>query len=1479
MLLLLVALASGFSPKEITTEYKSRSGRIAYFDDLPNVLVIGKSSQISFNDGYSWSPVKEFSDQEMLDVIFDPSDRLRAFAYSTDKVFVTTDLGGHWTSVKLDLDGKIPFGGVEVNFNAEDPKLLLVHTLSCSFSCKANYFVSKDGLKTAPKKLPESLDSCVFAKGLKTFNYGGRKEAIVCSVNEVNLYKHSVKSELVISENFFETKTTILSDALDLGQIIDVRVLELFMVITAKVDRYNQDLEVLLIVTKDTKVFEKLNLDVELQRGAVRFLKPSVLSLFLEIANLGDGVPKSSIYASDSTGLRFRRVAENTVFDTAFSQAGVDGVWIVLEFKDNSLIEDGSSMGKMASKVSIDDGRTWLALEVVDDSSCRLADGCSLHVAPFSTIQSESRAKKGRSVNILVALGTTGQFLDPEEVQLKTYVSRDGGKTWRKALDVPIMYAFGDAGNLIVGAELTNDERNTIYYSLDQGLTWKMHELLQKGSPEELISTVDGSGTKFVYVSSNSKGLNLHVLDFTKAFDGKVCGKSDYEKVYARVHNGEPVCVYGRRESFNRRKADAKCFRAKLYEDVQIQQEPCTCTANDYECSFKFKPEGGRCVPDYGRIKPMCALGKKSVLLKDMQLVDGSSCTGGPNLIKEVEVECAKADETSLVQSHLSKVEGNLINYVYAKTLANFTDNLFVRVSDGTVHASNNGGLLFVRFPVDERIAKMLYSPVGEHLVMLTELDSFYSSYNGGNTFIRRTAPGDPSRIDNMVQGVAAFHDSNPERFLWINSRDELHETLDGGRLFRSLTDGVTNCDYLADEIVCRARSGSRYELIKLGHGGRRTLFNNIVDYALRDQFLVVATIDESIEELRAKVLIDGETFADAHYPNDFQVKRETAYTFLDTLTGSIFFHVMTNGEKHREAGALLKSNSNGTYFVLSLENVNRNEQGYVDFDRIESLEGVLIANVIDNPGAPEAKALKLMISFNDGAQWLYLVPPVRDSAGKKFCAGDLKSCSLNLKGYTERPDYRDTYESASAIGLLIGVGSVGPSLDRNNLATFMLLDGGVSWKEIRKGLYMWEYGDHGTILVLVNVDQATDELLYLTDMGESWKVFKFSDSPVRVDDLATIPLDMARKFVIYASEGHRTLMFGIDFTHYFPRQCQLNLDNIGAGDYEYWLPSDPALREKCLFGHQTEYLRPKAASNCFIGLTPLHLGSKLTKNCTCTRVDYECDYNYYRDLDGTCKLVKGLTPADRMREMCTKPDVFQYFEPTGYRRLPKTTCVGGKNFDSWKARPCPGREEEFKERLGRKLGFWRLLFLILVPVALACATGWFVYDRGIRRNGGFARLGQIRLDDDDFSPIEDNNVDVAVNTVVRGLVAVVAASVALFKTVRRVDRAMLDKVSLAVFGRNVGRRNYVRVPDEEDELFGDFEENYDDDNEMHFEVTDEPPEFHDYAEPPAELFGIDDADEASERDSQVGTADVGQELDLESEQEPTTEAPHDSDD
>jgi hypothetical protein len=81
--------------------------------------------------------------------------------------------------------------------------------------------------------------------------------------------------------------------------------------------------------------------------------------------------------------------------------------------------------------------------------------------------------------------------------------------------------------------------------------------------------------------------------------------------------------------------------------------------------------------------------------------------------------------------------------------------------------------------------------------------------------------------------------------------------------------------------------------------------------------------------------------------------------------------HVTTSSIKSKNKyGSILKSNENGTYYSLSLENANRDNTVFVDFEKMQGIQGIAFANVVSNVYDADMgndKKLKTMITFNDG--------------------------------------------------------------------------------------------------------------------------------------------------------------------------------------------------------------------------------------------------------------------------------------------------------------------------------------------------------------------------------------------------------------------------------------------------------------------------------------------------------------------------------
>ena len=1491
--LMVHASAKEFKPKITLNEPDAVSQDISYFDDSSNILALRKDKlYVSFDNGAKWDKVKDTEKDTIIELQFDKFNKNRAFAFTVgSKQYFTNDKGKSWQSFNVlnDKDDKKELDSYpKVSFNAKNPNYMMFDFYTCpeneifSNNCKRNFYYTKDGFKSNPTKLNIDSTVCKFAKSNELFNQG-KDETIYCAKDKTNSFGHVLESYLVMSDDFFKSSKDLNHEYSKSGKIIDIRVEQTFIMAVVQNDKFSAKSKVTLLISKDGKTFDAADLQIEVAYGIMTFLDSSPLSLFVSVSGYTNPlhqVSLSTVYASDSSGLKFHKVIDRVQGDAIKKAQTIDGVWLANVVNEEKSDEDndghhslldlligGGYNKNVVSQISFDDGRNWENLKIVDDDDCPFDKGCSLHLLSPSERDGEGNFVTGPTPGILLGVGSKGKRLNKKISNMNTYISRDGGATWSMTLEEPCLFSFGDQGNVIIAVPYYGKDKTptkSIHYSLDQGKSWQTIDLEKPFYPLLLTTTIDGTSTNFLlsglenHLSSSNdfeSSEYLYAFDFSDAFDGKTCGDKDFEDVYARVTDDKkPICMYGHREKFKRRKQESKCFVNKLFEDVKIYDEPCECKQIDFECAPGFKSLEDACVPDSKTISKMCKSQKvKEIKLPDKVLIEGNSCKMGKKdtkqFVTEHKLKCSdynnKGDANNeLIHSSVFEFEGQLRQYSYIDQGEDYTgENIIVQTSDNRAYASRDGGIEFVKIPVYEEITAYYTGLIPGQIVLLTDSEDIFVSVDAGNSYVKYKAPSTPSE---QARKLISFNKDDVNQFIWYASEGcsdpfssdcklVAYITKNGGDSFEKLRENVRVCDFVSpylttsdNLIYCEVvdQKSKKVNLVSSQNYFEKEdkLYEDIAGYALIGNFVVVARLNKDDLSLKALVTVDGSTFADADFPHDLHVDAQQAYTILDAQSKAIFMHITTKNQEDHEYGAILKSNSNGTSYVLSLDHVNRNSVGYVDYDRIDGIEGLIIANTVKNFDTDKDKKLKTQISHNDGGEWNYLVPPSVDSKGKSYkCNGkSLEDCSLNLHGFTERADYRDTYSSSSAVGLMMGIGNVGSSLGKmEDGSTFLSNDGGITWREIRKGIHMWEYGDRGSILVIIESGKVTKKLSYSLDEGNSWKDYEFSEKEIQVMDIATVPSDNSRKFLVFghSPDSEKTNAFSIDFTDIHSRQCQLDLDNPDNDDFEYWSPKHPKAVDNCLFGHEAKYLRrAEGHDDCFIGAAPLADGFKITRNCSCTRKDYECDYNYYRDFDETCKLVKGLSPSDHQKDMC-KNDVFQYFEPTGYRRIPLSTCVGGKQFDSFDAKPCPGKQSEFNKYYGREIGGGLLLLIIGVPLIIFFLATWFVYDRGIRRNGGFKQFGQIRLDDDDFDfhPIENNQVDKVVNQIVKGGIFAAATVVATVKTLQKMDKAMINKLTSVIFKGRAGRRNYVLVPnidEEEEELFGNFHDNYEEELE-----------------------------------------------------------------
>lgn len=1437
LLVALMALAQAFSPEVTFTKQNEMSNDLLYFDDAPVVLNLNDEVLYRSDDsGKTWSQTLE----EIRRIFVDPLKKERAFAFTQGNThYVTNDRGATWNKVKVPINADFVF---TVNVNSKNTDQVIVPFYDCDEhgECKMLIYYTTDGFKSDPTILVKDVAKCIFTESNGVFDSGKDEIRILCLKTDRDSNGRIRRSEVISSTDFFLTEPQVINDASGVlagSYVLDIRVVQSFIVAVVQGDKFDiSGSSVFLYVSKDGINFNRAVMTETLVSGGLQFLDSTKDSLHIAVTGLDSSGPiSSSILVSDSEGVHFRNMLSNVGSSGMFGFLDIDkietieGVWVarILEGYDS-----GSYLPKSRSKITFDDGNTWNYMKT---ATCEGDENCGLNILSLEERKGNGQTSTGSTPGILLAIGNEGQHLDNNTLNLHTYVSRDGGWTWAKALEEPCIFSFGDLGNVIVAAPYKKDasgtvQTNKIYYSLDQGSTWEVHQLEQEVFPTMLSTAIDDTSANFIYVGLQEGQKTqdvtqlLYSLDFSKAFTS-TCRGSDFEKWYGRSMDGnDGTCIFGHKDIYKRRKADAKCFVNKVFEDLKVEEVPCTCSEADYECSFGFSLNSkSECVPDRAALKILCGSDiEKELNLQIKRKIPGNMCEGGDVKIDEFTFACNDdLLKTESITTSEFKFDGGIVNYFFMEQ-SEFTTNdetLFVRTTKQEVYISHDGGSTFKKFEADDEIVSIYMNPYFKNVVLLISASNkIYLSPNRGKNF---KAFATPSELNPFGIPFVTFDPSSSNRFIFMGDegcenqysagcRPVAFLTENGGSSWIPMTKDVKHCDFVGSAytdantneklIICQAYKNDKYVLVSStdNFANQQVLFDNIVGFATTSHFTVVATVND--DSLQAQVTIDGVNFAEANFPKDFVVNKQQAYTVLGSETGAIFLHVTSNERAGSEFGAILKSNANGTSYVMSQRYVNRNEFGFVDYERVEGLEGIALINLVKNHEDAKGGAMKQLesrITFNDGSDWYYIRPPLIDSEGQKYpCIGtSMQECSLHLHGYTERKDFRDTFSSGSAVGLLLAVGNVGDKLGSfKDASTFITNDGGASWREVKKGAYQWEFGDRGSIIVLVDDSSETNVVTYSLDQGRTWNDYVFSKENVKVDDIVTVPSDTSKRFFLTTkssgSRGEEARTFTIDFENVFARQCSLDLDHPDSDDFEYWTFSHPMLSDKCLFGHETRYLRKLAdRTDCFIGGAPLGDAYKVVRQCECTRQDFECDYNYAKADDGTCKLVPGLEPEDRSEVCKIDQDAIEFFEPTGYRKIPMSNCEGGQEFDKWHPVPCPGKEGEFDKKHGGKLSGFGLALTITVPILVFIFAVWFVYDRGIRRNGGLSRFGEIRLGEED-DLIEQNNTDRVVNGVVRGGITVIAAAIATYKVAAMGARGISNRLG-GMFDR--GTRFHTR--------------------------------------------------------------------------------------
>ncbi|KAH9832479.1 Oligoxyloglucan reducing end-specific cellobiohydrolase [Rhodofomes roseus] len=1400
---------------------------------------------VSQDEGKSWSRADGIPEGDASMVIEHPFDNSYAFVLTRGIYhYRTADRGRTWQGFEMPIPPALV--GKPLSFHSDPKKYgyILYQGTFCQSTggwgsvCHDETYYTLDAFSDTPELLLSETSRCQFAHSSADFKHDAHPDLIYCVAFDTSTSTgmHSLSaSRLYSSTNFFEDDIKV--EDLGIGKnargVVAFAIVSKFAVVALRDLSPSGDGEMLLYVSVDTKTWAKARFphasSARLRENGYTIVESTTHSLAVDVMLQDMTTTIGTLFVSNSNGTFFVESLKDTNrnemgyvdFENLY---GIEGVGLANIVSNAGEVEGRRAQKQLQTRITFDDGRTWSRLvpPSSDSENQRIScnsndDSCSLHLHSVTIPHNFGRVFSSPAPGFVMGIGSIGSHLKPYD-EGDTFLSTDAGLTWSMVHKDAHKYEFGDSGSIVV---LVNDEESTdeITYSSDLGRTWRTFNYGFTMRARILTTVSDSTSQKFVLVGQVSKrdmdGRGRYAvvfLDFAPMRSRK-CGDNDFERWYARSMTHE--CLMGHKQWYRRRKPDVDCYVGEEFHEPIEHEESCPCTDEDYECDYNFVRQGDQCVPVGPEPIPagVCPPDNPNAMYmgsSGYRLIPGNTC--------DRERGVKKNDPISKPCANAQPAEGEIVHQIFefpapVVQFAYFKDSttILVRLEDHTVWQSSNEGYTWQQVQPGERFVAFYHHAYShDRAYLITGTKQFYYTTDTGKTWLPMNGPLPPN---NLGLQILHFHPVISDYLIWSGSEGcvgfgescnvQAYYTRDNGRKWNFIEKYVRNCAWARDaeldvdphQIICEVYKNQQgnqrfFQLenpLQLISGRnffekKTKLFDHVVGFTKFSEFLIVAEYQAQRQTLDLQVSLDGRTFASGMFPPDLRPDQH-AYTILESTTMSVFLHVTTSERPNPYWGSILKSNSNGTYYSISLENVNRNDAGYVDFEKMIGLDGIALVNVVSNTleaTLTGRKELETRITHNDGGTWKRLAPPPKDSLGNLYWC-DSTRCALHIHGYTERYDARATYSTPSVPGLLMAVGNVGETLaDYTDSDTFLSRDAGFTWEEVHKDAHLWEFGDSGSILIMANDEDATDHVLFSTDEGGSWREYKFTDERIRVKEIVTVPSDTSRRFILmgyYPRSPAVHVAVHIDFSALTWKECTFSVEDPGHDDFELWSPSENR-NELCLFGRQTMYHRRVRDASCVVGSRP-KVEAKVVRNCACQESDFECEFNYYRDESGECVLVPG---AERLADddSCKGDDDYWY-ERTAYRKIPYSSCEGGKRLDRGAQHVCPG----FK---AHGAFFWLMMFFI--PCAFAALAGWWYVRRRAR--------GAIRLPGGDLGPryVGDSGVLDTLASVPYFIMAVLGAT---WETI-------VEKFGDATTGMRT-RSGYRSVPIDEDAQILRFED------------------------------------------------------------------------
>eukprot|EP00435_Cladocopium_sp_Y103_P064149 s83_g25.t2 len=243
-----------------------------------------------------------------------------------------------------------------------------------------------------------------------------------------------------------------------------------------------------------------------------------------------------------------------------------------------------------------------------------------------------------------------------------------------------------------------------------------------------------------------------------------------------------------------------------------------------------------------------------------------------------------------------------------------------------------------------------------------------------------------------------------------------------------------------------------------------------------------------------------------------------------------------------------------------------------------------------------------MCVTDREGAesQWQTATAKTVNCLGPFRCATSVMALKVDLFQKDEATRWRRAIQLATLTAM---------RFEPEETSTFFSRDGGLTWVEAHKGAFIYEFGDHGGLIVMADDLKKTGEVIFTWNEGESWYDFKVTNTPFEVDNIITEPNLTSTTFVMFGTREDRRVT---------------------------WTASDGRGEGLCMLGQQITYTRRKRTSQCWNG--EAFERPTVKKTCACTEADFACDVGFVRQVGSTECVFGGAEMMPERPAECSGP-------------------------------------------------------------------------------------------------------------------------------------------------------------------------------------------------------------------------------------------------